>query len=165
MTRPNLSPWAVAGLYLFAASLVLMPLVDLFTTAFPPQLTDIAWRYGFMGLAAGYLQTPLLGVVLASAVAYTEGHAGALRVLGILSMAVAVILLPVLALWPMDVMQMRALREPDAQQGVAIGGAIQELKYVGAFLALALLGLGLMRTAGDVARTSRREAPGIVSRG
>jgi hypothetical protein len=165
MTRPNLNPWAVAGLYLLAASLILLPLVDLFTTAFPPRLSDIAWRYGFMGLAAGYLQTPLLGVALAGGVAYWEGHAGGLRLLGILSVAVAVLILPILALWPMDVMQMRALREPEVQQGVAIGGAIQELKYVGAFLVLALLGMGLIRTSGELGRAQRREAPGIVSRG
>jgi len=155
----------VAGLYAFAAMLVVLPLTDLFSTAWPPRLTDLSWRYGFMGLAAGYLQTPLLGVLIASAVAYWLGHAGLLRTLSVLSIAVAVVLLAVIALWPMDVMQIRALREPEAQAGVAIGGAIQELKYLAAFLVLMLLGLGGLRTAGDLAKASKREAPGIISRG
>jgi len=165
MTRPTPSSWAVAGLYLFAAMLVLLPLSDLFSTAFPPRLTDLAWRYGFMGLAAGYLQTPLLGLVIASAVAYWQAHAGVLRALGIAGVALAVVILMIVVLWPMDVMQIRALREPDAQAGVAIGGALQELKYLAAFLVLSLLGLGSIRTASELARASRREAPGIVSRG
>lgn len=165
MTRTPPSGWAVAGLYLFAATLVTSPLVDLLTTAWPPRAGDLSWRYGFMGLAAGYLQTPLLGLVLAAAVAYWQGHAGALRALGAVSVAAAVILLPVLAFWPMDVMQMRALRQPEVQQGVAIGGAIQELKYVFAFVVLGALGTGALRTSAELARAQRRDAPGIVGRG
>jgi hypothetical protein len=165
MTRATPSSWAIAGVYVFAATLVVFPLVDLFTTAWPPRFGDIGWRYGFMGLGAGYLQTPTLGLVLACAVAYWQGQAGALRLFGALSLVAAVVLLPVLALWPMDVMQMRGLREPELQAGVAIGGAIQEVKYVGAFLVTVVLGVGCLRTASEVARSGGRAAPGIVPRG
>jgi hypothetical protein len=134
------------------------------TTAWPPRVGDLSWRYGFMGLAAGYLQTPLLGVVLATVVAYTQSHAAVLRVIGILCLLKAVALLPILALWPMDVLQMRDLRAPEVQQGVAIGGAIQEIKYLGACLVLGVLGFGAVRTSTDLARANRREAPGIVGR-
>lgn len=165
MTRPNPSPWAVVGLYLFAAMLVLLPLSDLFSTAFPPRLTDLNWRYGFMGLGAGYLQTPLLGLVIAAGVAYWQSHAGMLRTLGVLGVVLAVLVLMVVVLWPMDVMRIRALREPQAQAGVAIGGALQELKYVMGFLVLSVFGVGCVKTAPELARASRREAQGIVSRG
>ncbi|MEQ1855247.1 MAG: hypothetical protein ABL963_02190 [Longimicrobiales bacterium] len=165
MTRATPSPWAVAGLYVFAAMLFASPLIDLFSTAWPPRVGDLSWRYGFMGLAAGYLQTPLLGLVLACAVAYWQNHSATLRMLGLLSIVAAVVLLPLLALWPMDVMQMRGLRAPEVQSGVAIGGAIQELKYLGAFLVTGILGLGCMRTASELSNTSRRQTPGIVSRG
>ncbi|MBM4183193.1 MAG: hypothetical protein FJ207_03095 [Gemmatimonadetes bacterium] len=165
MNRPTPSSGAIAGLYVFAAMLVVAPLSDLFSTAFPPRLGDLSWRYGFLGLAAGYLQTPLLGLVIASAVAYWQAHAGVLRTLGILGAVMAVVLLMIIVLWPMDVMQVRALREPDAQAAVAIGGALQELKYLAAFLVLSFLGFGSMRTASELARANRREAPGIVSRG
>lgn len=164
MTRANASPWAVAGLYIFAAMLFSSPLIDLFSTAWPPRVGDLAWRYGFMGLAAGYLQTPMLGLVLACAVTYWQGHAGTLRVLGFVSVLAAAVLLPILGLWPMDVMQMRGLRAPEVQSGVAIGGAIQELKYLGGFLVLGILGIGCIRTASEVRRTSSRQTPGIVSR-
>src|SRR5688500_14391045 len=161
MSRSQLSSGAVWGLYLFAAVLVSSPLIDLFSTAWPPRLTDLSWRYGFFGLAAGYLHTPLIGAVLAMVVAYVEGHVGALRALGVLSLVVAVMLLPVLALWPMDVLQMRDLRAPEVQRGVLIGGVIQEIKYVGACLVLGFLGVGCMQLA--AAPRARREAPGILS--
>ncbi len=164
MTRSHPSPWAVWGLYLFAGVLVGSPVIDLGTTIWPPQFADLSWRYGFLGLAAGYLHTPMLGVVLAAAVAYWQGHAGPLRALGVASIVVAVILLPVLALWPMDVLQMRALRAAEVQRGVLIGGVIQELKYLGAFLVLGLLGLGSIRTAADLHRSARHDSPGILRR-
>ena len=163
MTRSHISPWAVSGLYLFAAVLVTSPLIDLISTTFPPRLSDLSWRYGFFGLAAGYLHTPTLGLVLALAVAYWQEQSGVLRGLGLLSVVVAVALLPVLALWPMDVLAMRDLRAPEVQRGVAIGGAIQELKYLGAFVVLGCLGLGCMRTA--FRPGSGHAEPGILRRG
>src|SRR5688572_1491582 len=90
MTRAP-SPWVVWGLYLFAAVLVASPLIDLFSTAWPPRIADLSWRYGFLGLAAGYLHTPMLGVVLAMAVAYWQEHTGTLRALGIVSALVALV--------------------------------------------------------------------------
>jgi hypothetical protein len=162
MNRTQLSSGAVWGLYLFALVLITSPLIDLFSTAWPLRPTDLSWRYGFFGLGAGYLHTPLIGAVLSMAVAYVEDHRRMLRALGVLSLVVAVLLLPVIALWPMDVLQMRDLRAPEVQRGVLIGGIIQEIKYVGACLVLALLGIGCMQLAAS-SRTARRAAPGIVS--
>ena len=164
MTRTHLSPWAVWGLYLFAAVLVSSPIVDLVSTAWPPRFGDMSWRYGFFGLAAGYVHTPLMGVVLAMAVAYWQGHAGSLRALGIVSLVLALSLLPVLALWPMDVLQMRALREPEVQRGVLIGGVLQEIKYLGACIVMGCLGLGSLGTSKDLSDAARRESPGILRR-
>jgi hypothetical protein len=162
MSRTHLSSGAVLGLYVFAAVLIASPIIDLVSTAWPPRLTDLSWRYGFLGLAAGYLHTPIIGVVLAMAVAHVQDHVGTLRLLGILSLVVAVLLLPILALWPMDVLQMRDLRAPEVQRGVLIGGVIQEIKYVGACIVLGLLGMGCLQMAASP-RSARREAPGILS--
>jgi hypothetical protein len=162
MNRTRLSQGLVWGLYLFAAVLISSPLIDLLTTAWPPRPTDLSWRYGFFGLGAGYLHTPLIGVVLALAVAYVQEHVGALRALGVASLSVAVVLLPVLALWPMDVLQMRDLRAAEVQRGVLIGGVIQEIKYLGACVVLGLLGLGSLQLAASP-REARGKAPGILS--
>ncbi|MGE0158097.1 MAG: hypothetical protein AB7T31_01725 [Gemmatimonadales bacterium] len=162
MNRTKLSSGATWGLYLFAAVLVTSPLIDLVSTAWPPRVTDLSWRYGFFGLAAGYLHTPMIGMVLAMAVAYLQEHVGALRALGVVCLVTAVLLLPVLALWPMDVLQMRDLRAPEVRRGVLIGGVIQEIKYVGACIVLALLGTGCLQLAA-APREARRQAPGILS--
>jgi hypothetical protein len=142
--------------------LIVSPLIDLLTTAWPPRPMDLSWRYGFVGLAAGYLHTPLIGLVLAIAVAHVEDHRRLLRALGMSSLLVAVILLPVLALWPMDFLTMRDLRAAEVQRGVVVGGVIQEIKYIGACLVLGLLGSGCLQLA-SAPRMGRRSGPGIVS--
>ena len=81
-----------------------------------------------------------------------------LRMLGLF------MLLPVLALWPMDVLQMRALREPEVQRGVLIGGVLQEIKYLGACIVMGCLGLGSRGTSQDLGDAWRGDSPGILRR-
>ena len=164
--KSHVSPLAVAALYLFAVVLMLSPLIDLMTTVWPLRFGELTWRYGFLGLAAGYVHTPLLGIVLAGAVAYWQGHPTPLRLLGFVSLVAAALLLPVMALWPLDFQQVSQLREEELRQGVIAGGIIQEMKYMGACAVLALFGLGAFSTAKELAaRVASRSAPGIVSRG
>jgi len=165
MTRTYVSPWAAWALYLFALVLVSSPLIDLLTTAWPLRFGDLAWRYGFLGLGAGYLHTPIMGIVLAGAVAVWQEHGRALWLLGAASLILAVALVPVLAIWPLDVQQISALREEELRRGVAIGGVIQEIKYAGACLVLGALGIGALGTARQIgAAASGRKGPGIVGR-
>jgi hypothetical protein len=152
-------------LYAVAFVPVSSPLTDLMTTAWPPRFGDLAWRYGFLGLGAGYLNTPLMGLVLAMGVAYWRDHPTTFRLLGAVSLILAVALLPVLAIWPLDVQQIRALREAELRRGVAIAGVIQEIKYAGACLVLGALGIGVLGTArGNGGRGRASDAPGIVGR-
>jgi len=142
------------GAYVLALSMILGPLVDLITTVLPVRLGDVTWRYGFAGLAAGYLLTPLLGYGLAVGVAIWQGDLRLLKVLGILALIAAGALIPVMGIWSLDVLAVREMREPDTRTGVLIGGVIQGLKYLGAALALGLAGTGVTRTV-----ALRREAP------
>lgn len=155
---------AVAALYLFALVLAVSPLIDLFSTVWPLRFGELSWRYGFFGLSAGYLHTPLLGLVLATAVAYWREHATSLRVIGFGSLVLAGLLIPVIALWPLDFQQMGAMREPELRPGVMAGGIIQELKYMGACAVLALLGLGAIATAKGLGSRRTKPAAGIVTR-
>lgn len=165
MTRSSVSPWAVRALYLFALVLVVSPLIDLFSTAWPLRPGDLSWRYGFVGLGAGYLNTPILGVVLAAAIAVWQEHTALLRTLGVVSAVVAVVLLLVLGIWPLDFLQIRGLRPPEQRAGILTGGVIQEIKYVAACLVLALVALGARGTAKrSGGRKASPESPGIVSR-
>lgn len=156
----SVSPWVVAGLYVFAATLVLSPVSDLASTVWPPRFQDLGWRYGFLGLAAGYLQTPLLGLILAMAVAFWRDQGQVLRFSAGVSLGAAIVLLAAMAMFFMDVFAMRQVRPEDARAGILVGGLLQELKYLGACLVLALLGMGGRRMGGRRAERSARASPG-----
>ena len=164
MVSRDVSPWAIRGLYIFALVLVLSPLVDFLATIWPMLPSELSWRYGFFGLLAGYLQTPILGLVLALAVAHWQKSGSVLWTLGILMLVVAFGLVLAMGLFGLDAMQVRAIRPEDQQRGVMVGAVLQEIKYGMAFLVLAVLGLGSVKTsAAHRSGGGKADSPGIVS--
>ncbi len=152
MKHTHVSPWVARGLYLFAFALLFTAVVDLSTTVWPMRPGDGSWRYGFLGLMAGYLQTPTLGLVLVVSVALWQRDKGVLRIAGIVSVLAAVALLAAMGVFALDTMQMRAIRAAEAQAAVAAGGLFQALKYLIASVVLACLGLGALQTEKDIPR-------------
>lgn len=163
MRPDDFSPWLVRGIYLFGFALMMTAAIDLFTTVWPLRPTDMTWRYGFLGLAAGYMQTPTVGVLLIMLTAAWEGDATVLRITGALSLLVALILLLSMGLFGLDVMAMRQLRPAEAQAGVLAGGVFQEMKYFVATFIFAFLGLGALKTGKSVAGRAPSRKAGIVS--
>ena len=166
MSVDDVSPWLLRGVYLFGFALMLTAAIDLFTTVWPMRPSDIGWRYGFLGLGAGYLQTPTLGLALIAGVAIWDDNVAILRVVGVICIATALLLLAVMGLFALDVLQMRQLRPEEAQASVLAGGIFQEVKYLVAFFVLAFMGHGSLKTAKAAANHPGRPAkskPGIVS--
>lgn len=160
------SPWAVRALYLFALVLVVMPMLDLVTTVLPARPGEFSWRYGAFGLMAGYLHTPMLGLVLGLVVAYWVEHRWVLKLGGVVAGLGALFLGLVMVVFALDVLQMRGMRAEEVQSAVLAGGLLQEIKYLSAALVLAPLGYGAWQTAGKPRASSRpSDAPGIVARG
>ena len=149
------STLGIAGAYFFMSVLVFWPLVDLTTTFWPPQPGSLQWRYGFMGLMASYLHTPILAILLAMGLAYVREQPGALRFLSVLSLLGALVLLLVVILFPLDVIQLRASTEEGRLGSFQAGALLAELKHLTALVSLILLGWGAWRTARDLSRRTR----------
>ncbi len=147
MEPTRVSPWIARGLYLFAVALLLTAVIDLGSTVWPFRPGEVTWRYGFLGLMAGYLQTPTLGLTIALAVALWQESRTMLRVLGTVGLLAAAALLLAVGMFALDVIQMRGMRVDEIQSSVLTGGMLQEVKYVVASVVLVLLGLGAMGTA------------------
>jgi Na+/melibiose symporter-like transporter len=162
MHSSDASPWTIRGLYLLALVLVASPASDLISTVWPLLPGDSAWRYGFLGLSAGYVLTPLLGVVLAAAVAHWSRDATALRVMAVVMLAGAAVLLVAMTVFALDVVQMRELRAEEVREGIVVGAVLQELKYGAAVLVLASLAIGALRSAPGLGRAAQN-ASRIVS--
>ena len=157
-SRSDISPWVVRGLYLFAFILVFWPAVDLLTNTAPFHPGDVRWRYGFAGLLAGFLHTPILGLALATFVAYGRRSRLALRTLASVELLGAVALVLVMGMFALDVVQIRAMRPPESLAAFMTGAAISEAKHLTAFLVLVSLGIGSWRTGAMVDEGSPRAA-------
>jgi hypothetical protein len=168
-SRADISSWVVRGLYLFAFILVFWPAVDLLTNTAPFRPGDVRWRYGFGGLLAGFLHTPILGLVLATLVAYQRRSRLTLRTLASIELLGALVLVLVMGMFALDVVQMRAMRPPASLSSFVAGAAISEAKHLTAFLVLVSLGIGSWRTGALMDESTDRvstEAPkgrGIVA--
>lgn len=161
MRSDDVSPWLVRGVYLFGIALVLHAVIDLSTTVWPLRVTEITWRYGFLGLGAGYLQTPTLGLLLIAATALWTGNLAVARTIGTLLMVVSVGLVVAVGIFMLDVVQIRQLRPAEAQAAVLYGGLFQAVKYVLASAILVAMGHGLR----DSAETAARGVPIPPERG
>jgi hypothetical protein len=139
------------ALYVVAFLLILVPVLDLVSTAWPIQPGTVRWRYGFLGLLANVMLTPLLGAMLASVVAYQLRHLGLLRGLSGLYVLGALLLGAALAVFARDALRLgpeiAAQRLTDYRAGAAIASG----KYLLAMVGLAWLGLGGLKAASAAA--------------
>lgn len=154
---------ASLGLYLFAATLVFWPLADLTLSVLPLQLADLQWRYGAIGLLSSYLHTPMIGALLAGATAWLTGNGSVLKGVSVGYVLAALTLLAAMAIFGLDLMDVRMIRPPEMRSAVLIGGVAAEAKMFSAAVVLALLAVGGIKTAGGRSRTDA-PSPGVVAR-
>ncbi|MGD2120124.1 MAG: hypothetical protein PVJ76_00195 [Gemmatimonadota bacterium] len=152
-----------AGAYFFLFTLVFWPMLDLGSTVYPLRMADPSWRYGFMGLMAAYLSTPVLGILLALAFSFVMGHKNTFRLISVLSILGFVFLLVVLVLFPLDVIQVRSMTSEEQLSSFQVGAALAELKHLAAAVVLALLGFGGLRTAKEMAGKPKGSQRGEVT--
>jgi hypothetical protein len=141
---------AWSSVYLLAILLVLEPIGDLLSQALPLQPSVLAWRFGFLGLFANNLLTPLLGATLAMVAAACLGHARTQRVLSILSLVVSVALLAALGSFALDALQLRKSVQPAMISRYDAGAAIAVAKYLAAIVGFAVLARTRLRGARTV---------------
>ena len=147
MIDRDVSPLLIWGIYLFGIAFMLTAAIDLFTTVWPLRPTEMTWRYGFLGLAAGYLQTPALGLLMVALGAIWQRNARLLRAVGVTCLVLAVVYVLIMGIFALDVIQIRQIRAPEAQAGVLFGGLFQLIKYLVAMCVFVLVGQGCLNTA------------------
>jgi hypothetical protein len=148
--------------YLMAALLVLFPLGDTLLTVWPLRLGTVSWRFGAVGIFSRAMMTPLLGLLLALAVAALAKHSRARRGIALLAGLQALVLLIVIPLFALDTLQMRSQVRPEALAGVDVASTIAATKLLlTAVVAAALCAAGVRRTRWDAQRSGRvRRAAG-----
>lgn len=116
MRTSHIDPAARLGwvVYTFALLLIAMPVVDVATNLWPPNFGLADWRYGMIGISANYIQTPILGLVMAGLTAYWQDHRTTLRALGIVCLAAGAVVALALLTFSLDVVQVRQAVVGDA---------------------------------------------------
>jgi len=96
------------ALYLVGALLLVVTLVDYLATIWPHRPSAVEWRYGSVGLAGGFLLSPLLGLTLILMAGAWSASRSALWTTEIVGVVVAVTLVVLSALFILDGLQVRA---------------------------------------------------------
>jgi hypothetical protein len=140
----------------FAGALTLvLPLVDLLASVWPPRLGQVEWRFGTLGLLSGFTLSPLLGLIMCMAAAAVLEHRIVQRALAAVSMLGAVLLLAIVVIFALDWLQFRAAAPEDARRGMDIGSTKAILKH--AIVAAAFLWLGFAGWRAGRGQGGRRE--------
>ena len=161
----RLGPSLCRGLYAVATLLVLISALDFAAAIWPFLPGDAGWRYGAIGLASGFLVTPLVGVTLAALVAVEQRHAGVVRVLGFLALATGVVLLVGIVAFALDAIQVRRdAATPELRRLTELSAAKAALKLFAGACATLWLGSGLLRQPSAPTRSSDEKGPLIVGR-
>lgn len=149
-------PTYFVGFLMFAT-----PALDFLTNVWPFRVGDVQWRYGAAGIFAGFLLTPVFGILFALGAAVVLKHRMVIRVLSVLNLVAAVLLLVLIVFFALDVVQVRSTIPDDAvaeaRSMFRIGAVKAAIKFGTVALALAWLGISGIRA-------SRRRESGSRSR-
>jgi uncharacterized membrane protein len=149
-------PLARAG-YLLAALLVIIPLFDATMQVWPLRLSDERWRFGAIGSLSNLLLVPMLGLLLAIAVATLSDGRRVKRVVGALCGTLALILAVLSVLFILDYFQVRTIVTPKFQHATAVASTTAIVKNLLSIITLVLLSRAGF--AGPKALVSRKAAP------
>ena len=131
-------PLARAG-YLLAALLVIIPLFDASTQLLPFRMSDERWRFGAVGQLSNLLLVPLLGLLLAIAIATMRDSRRVKRVVGTICSILALILAILTVLFTLDYFQVRTIVTPKFQFATAIASGTAISKNILSIITLLLL--------------------------
>ncbi len=126
--------------YLVALLLVATPALDFVSNVWPLRFGNAEWRYGSAGLLAGFLLTPLFGIMFALGAAVILRHRLVVKTLSIINIVSAVCLVILVVFFALDVLQVRANVQVEARGMFQVGAAKATLKHLTMACALTWLG-------------------------
>lgn len=127
-----------APAYGVAVLLVALPLVDTLLGALPLRPSEVSWRFGVLGLVSRTVLSPLMGLLIALGVALLRSDRRALQFLALFSGMAATAVVPLIALFALDTLQMRTQLVPGAASQFDTTVTATFVKYGITFLMLAL---------------------------
>ncbi len=154
------------GLYLVGAIYCLMPFIETLGALWPPHPDSAAWRFGAAGIFLSFAASVPLGLLIATAAARVLEHRLALRLIGVISILVAVLLLMIIGAFALDVVQVRSIIKPNVKGGFDVASVKAAMMGLMIMVTMILLAISSFRAAAGehgARRTTRRDrAPDLV---
>jgi hypothetical protein len=125
--------------------MILIPTIDSLAPTLPLRLTDARWRWSVVGQFSNVMLVPLVGFLIAMAVAHYTSAPRIKRVLGIICALVALVIAIMSVFFLMDYFKVRPLANPNAQHAMGVASSVAFIKNV-----LSIIVLGLLARAGFV---------------
>lgn len=158
--QPDAVAGPIAGALSLAGLLALLVTgIDWVSAIWPFNPGEMTWRYGAIGITAGFTVTAVIGIVLLAMGQLAAGRPGTLRVLGYAAMLIAVILGLGLATFILDGVQISGSTAPERRFATGVGVVIAALKLAGATLVFGGVGRGLIGTARPSQPSMKRPGP------
>lgn len=134
---------AVLG-YSVALYLVTVPIADTLEGTRPFDIQSMDWRFGALGLSSRAIELPLLGLLLAFAVAIAYRHRITLKLLGGLGSVAALVLMGACGMLLLDAMSMRGAIRPEFRSSLEVAALLALSKYsLGILITMAFAWVGL----------------------
>jgi hypothetical protein len=132
-------------LYLVAALLVVIPLVDFVLSVPRAELGNVQWRFAAVGLLSGHTLTPVLGVSMALVIATYLKHYTVQRWLVAACLSMAAVLIALSLGFMLDMQQVRATVPNDGRAAFSAAWKRAILMHALSAGALAYLGVRARR--------------------
>lgn len=143
-------------MYLVGVLFIALPLLDYVVNIWPFAPAAPEWRYGAIGLLAGFLLSPLLGSALVAWLALARGDARTQRVMAVLNLATAAFLALLCVEFLLDVVQLKGHIGASAEARWSYYGGVAKnlVKYACTIVALVWLGRAGWRARRPIPRNS-----------
>lgn len=152
----------IAPFYFVAFLLMVTPTMDFVTSILPLRWDSIEWRFATVGLLSGFLLTPLLGVVIAMAVAHLAGHLRFQRIMAIVNATLTASFIALFVLFMLDVFQLKSIVQAEALEAFNSAATKAAVKHVAFILALGWLSYGGFRVSRWTVREVRRKPAAVI---
>jgi hypothetical protein len=152
LIRPDLARRVRTPGYLIMALLIVSPLIELCTAAWPFQIHQAAWRLSFVGTAGASLGLPILGLFLIFWLAVLAADTGALLLVSGASVLGGILCVLEAAMFALDALEMKARVRPALAARYDAVSAWWLIKLCAAGAILFVLALSAFRAARSVRR-------------
>ena len=133
--------------YFVGLFLIAVPILDMAAALWPARPGDLQWRFGFLGLLGNSLLLPILGIFIATSIAYFMGHRRLLFSVTVVATCLAVGIAVASVMFALDTLQLLSNVRPEMKAGFKAASLKSGMIYGFGTVTLLWLAYGAWRSA------------------